>query len=98
MSITTIYEQKGFVVINKNLISEYLMSNEYQCNSFSLDDNVQMFDDSTSIKENSIFGFSNDLKEENIQNFINSATAKDSMEINDEVANLFSMFDKNQEY
>ena len=72
------------------------MSNEYQCSSFNLDDNIQMYDDSTTINENSIFGFSNDIETEDIKNFINSATAKDSMEINDEVTNLFSMFDKNE--
>ena len=86
------------MVINKNLISEYLMTNEYQCSSLSLDDNIQMFDDTTTINENSIFGFSNNVEANNIQLFINSATAKDSMEINDEIADLFSMFDKNQEY
>ena len=84
------------MVINNKLISEYLMSNEYQCSSFNLDDNIQMYDDSTTINENSIFGFSNDIETEDIKNFINSATAKDSMEINDEVTNLFSMFDKNE--
>ena len=72
------------------------MSNEYQCSSFNLDDNIQMYDESTTINENSIFGFSNDIETEDIKNFINSATAKDSMEINDEVTNLFSMFDKNE--
>lgn len=74
------------------------MTNEYQCSSLSLDDNIQMFDDTTTINENSIFGFSNNVEANNIQLFINSATAKDSMEINDEIADLFSMFDKNQEY
>ena len=72
------------------------MSNEYQCSSFNLDDNIQMFDDTTTINENSIFGFSNDIETEDIKNFINSTTAKDSMEINDEITNLFSMFDKNE--
>ena len=84
------------MVINKNLISEYLMSNEYQCSSFNLDDNIQMYDDSTTINENSIFGFDNNVETEDIKNFINSTTAKDSMEINDEITNLFSMFDKNE--
>lgn len=84
------------MVINNNRISEYLMSNEYQCSSFCLDDNIQMFDDSTTINENSIFGFSDNFGSEDIQIFINCATGKDSIEMNDEVANLFSMFDKNE--
>ena len=91
------YKQKGFVLINKNLISEYLMSNEYQCSSLNLDDNIQMFDENTTIKENSIFGFGNN-NEENVQNFINLATGKDSIEMNDEISQLFSNFCKNDEY
>ena len=85
------------MVINKNLISEYLMSNEYQCSSFNLDDNIQMFDDTTTINENSIFGFSNDIETEDIKILFNSTTAKDSMEMNDEITNLFSMFNKNKD-
>ena len=86
------------MVINNNQISEYLMLNEYQCSSLNLDDNIQMFDDSTTIKENSIFGFGNNCQTENIQNFINSATGKDSIESNDEISQLFSSFCQNDEY
>ncbi|MBQ8887735.1 MAG: hypothetical protein IJY61_08550 [Candidatus Gastranaerophilales bacterium] len=84
-------------MINKNLISEYLMSNEYQCTSLNLYDNIQTFNENKIIKENSIFGFGN-CKEENIQNFINCASGKDSIEMNDEISQLFSSFCRNDEY
>ena len=85
-------------MINNNLVSEYLMSNEYQCCSFNLDDTIEMYDTSTTIKENSIFGFGNNCEIENIQNFICSATGKDSIESDDEVSQLFSNFCRNDEY
>lgn len=85
------------MVINNNQISEYLMLNEYQCSSLNLDDNIQMFDDSTTIKENSIFGFDNNYEIDDIQNYIDGASGKDSIDINDEISNLFFMFDKNQD-
>ena len=85
------------MVINNNQISEYLILNEYQCSSLNLDDNIQMFDDRTTIKENSIFGFDNNYEIDDIQNYIDGASGKDSIDINDEISNLFFMFDKNQD-
>ena len=96
MPILSLYKQKGFVVINNNFVSEYLTSNENQCSSLNLDDSMQIYDTNVTIKENSIFGFGNN--EENIQNFINCATGKDSVEQNDEIEQLFSNFCRNDEY
>ena len=83
-------------MINNSFISEYLTSHENNFSTFDLDDTVKMYDDSTSA---SIFISANDdsLEQRELQYLFVSASGKDD-NCDDEVADLFSTFCRNDEF
>lgn len=86
-------------MINNNIVSKYLESQENLYSSLDLNDNIEMFNSDTTISDESIF-FANEKYDNNNQTefLIFSATGKDSSEEEYEISNLFSTFSKSNEF
>lgn len=86
-------------MINNNIVSKYLESQENLYSSLDLNDNIEMFDSDTTISDESIFFKNEEYDNKNQTDFlIFSTTGKDSNEEADEITKLFSTFSKNNEF
>ncbi len=86
-------------MINNNIVSKYLESQENLYSSLDLNDNVEMFNSDTTISDESIFFSSEEYENKTQPDFlIFSATGKDSSYETDEITKLFSTFSKNNEF